>query len=597
MKRSDIDAKYKWNLNALFESDAAWEKSFEELKSESDEILRFKGRLYEGADVLSEALKVSETIERKLEDVVVYAHLKLDENTKDGSYQSMNSRAESLAATVSEKSAFFMPELMNGTFETIQKFLAENDALKPYAFYFEKMFRHKEHVKTEEIETLLAQMDEVSSAPQNAYSMLLNADMKFESVTDSKGEEHALTNGSYIALMMSGDRTLRKNTFESFYEVYKEHINTISSLMQSEIKKNQFYSKVRGFASAREAALFAGNIPVSVPDKLIEAVNEALPAFHKYMELRKRALGYEELHLYDLYNPIIKEVSFDISYEEAKKTVLEAVKVLGESYHEVMASAFDEGWIDVYENEGKRSGAYSSGTYDSKPYILLNHKENMDSMFTLIHELGHSMHTHLSSTHQPYVYAGYSIFVAEVASTTNEALLNDHLLKTTEGEDRKKYILNHYLEQFRATIFRQTMFAEFERDIHAHVESGGALTADFLCDHYYALNQRYYGDSVIIDDEVRYEWARIPHFYYNFYVYQYATGFSAAVSLADQILTEGDEAVKRYLTFLSSGSSQYPIEVLRRAGADMETEFPVKNALKVFEKTVDTFAEFFESNR
>ncbi|MBF4694037.1 oligoendopeptidase F [Fusibacter ferrireducens] len=587
----EINEKYKWDLSALFISDDAWEQAYSDVQKSTASIEKFKGRLLESPEVLLEAIQVSEQIERKLSDVSVYAHLKNDENTKASHYQGLYSRAESLVVHVSESMAFFVPEIMAADQKLVDQFISEHKGLEVYKHFFENLYRNKPHVRSEEIEMILAQMDEISSAPHNAYSMLLNADMSFEPVMDSEGVEHKITNGSYIPLMMSQDRTLRKNTFERYYKSYEAHINTIASLMQSEVKKNIFNSRVRGYASAREAALFGGNIPLSVPDKLIEAVNEALPAFHKYMKLRKEVMGLTELHLYDLYNPMIKEIDFKVTYDEAVSHVKEAVKPLGESYVKMMSQAFDERWIDVYETEGKRSGAYSSGTYDSKPYILLNHKDNVDSMFTLIHELGHSMHTYLSSQHQPYVYANYSIFVAEVASTTNEALLNAYLMETLEDESQKKYILNHYLEQFRGTIFRQTMFAEFERDIHAHVEAGGALTADYLCDHYLALNKKYFGEDVFIDEQIKYEWARIPHMYYNFYVYQYATGFSAAVALADQILTGGEAAVKKYLNFLSSGSKAYPIEVLRAAGADMETEKPVKNALSVFEKTVEAFSQ------
>ena len=587
----ELNEQYKWDLSALFTSDEVWEQAFKEAQKSASRIEKFKGKLLESPEVLLEAIQVSEDIERKLSNISVYAHLKNDENTKDGHYQGLYSRAESLVVHVSESMAFFVPELMAADQSVVDQFMLKNKELENYRHFFENLYRNKAHIRSEEIEMILAQADEISSAPHNAYSMLLNADMSFEPALDSEGAEHKITNGSYISLMMSQDRTLRKNAFECYYKSYEGHINTIASLLQSEVKKNIFNSKVRGYASAREAALFAGNIPLSVPDKLIEAVNEALPAFHKYIKLRKDVMGLDELHLYDIYNPIIKDIEFKITYDEAVSYVKEAVKPLGESYAQTLNKAFDERWIDVYETEGKRSGAYSSGTYDSKPYILLNHKDNVDSMFTLIHELGHSMHTYLSSQQQPYVYANYSIFVAEVASTTNEALLNNYLMKTLEDENQKKYILNHYLEQFRGTIFRQTMFAEFERDIHAYVESGGALTADYLCDHYLKLNQKYFGKDIVIDDQIKYEWARIPHMYYNFYVYQYATGFSAAVALADQILTGGEVAVERYLNFLSSGSKAYPIEVLRAAGADMETEVPVKNALSVFEKAVEALTQ------
>jgi oligoendopeptidase F len=482
--------------------------------------------------------------------------------------------------------SFFNPEILGAPYSEVEAFLAY-PPLSIYRKAFEDLFRNKPHTLSEEIESILAQTEEMGSVPSNVYGMLLNADMTFEDAIDSEGKVHKLTNGSYISLMMSKDRVLREDAFNKYYKTYETHINTIATLMQSEVKKNIFYSRMRKHTSAREAALFQNNVPTSVPDQLIQAVNDNLETFYKYMKLRKRVLGVTDLHLYDVYTPIVSNVEFPVTFEEAKGMVTEAIAPLGKSYQNTIKSAFSSRWIDVFETEGKRSGAYSWGTYDSKPYVLLNHKENVDSMFTLAHELGHSMHSYLTRGTQPYVYGNYSIFVAEVASTTNEALLNDYLMKTLTDENKKKYILNHYLEQFRGTIFRQTMFAEFERDIHAHVENGGALTADYLCNHYLDLNRKYFGPDVVVDDAIKYEWARIPHMYYNFYVYQYATGFSAAIALADKMLTEGQPAVDRYLEFLSSGSSDYPINILRKAGADMETDAPVKGALNVFKKVVD----------
>jgi oligoendopeptidase F len=419
--------------------------------------------------------------------------------------------------------------------------------------------------------------------------------MTFEDAIDSEGNAHPITNGSYIPLMMREDRELRKDAFTKYYANYKAHINTFAALLQTEVKKNIFYAKARGFKSAREAALFDNHIPVTVPDALIEAVHGKLDRFYEYMKLRKDVLGYDALHLYDIYNPIVESVDFKVTYDEAQEMTLGALKPLGEAYGAVVEDAYKSRWIDVYENEGKRSGAYSWGTYDSRPYILLNHKDNVDSMFTLIHEMGHSMHSYLTHQTQPFVYGHYSIFLAEVASTTNEALLNDYLMKTIKDEGRKKYIVNHYLEQFRGTIFRQTMFAEFERDIHATVEAGGALTAEYLCSHYLELNRKYFGPDVVIDDAIQYEWARIPHFYYDFYVYQYATGFSAAIALSDRIINEGKTAVTAYLDFLKSGASDSPIPILRRAGADMETEVPVGEALNRFAEVVNAFGELVKN--
>ena len=586
MKREEINEQYLWDLSDLFATDDAWEQEFAAVKAMSEKFRAFKGTLTESSEQLLKAIQFQEDLSRRLTNVVTFARLKMDENTKLSTYQATVARSESLMADVNEITSYFVPEILALDYDEFSKLL-EHPELKIYTKYFQNLFRGKPHTLSEEIESLLAQSEELGSVPSNAYGMLLNADMTFEDALDAEGKAHPLTNGSYISLLMSSDRVLREDAFNKFYKVYGAHINTIATLMQSEVKKNIFYSRVRKHASSREAALFENNIPVSVPDKLIEAVNANLETFYKYMKIRKRLLGVDKLHLYDVYTPIVANVEFPIEYDEAKIMVTEALGVLGDSYQDVIKSAFSERWIDVYETEGKRSGAYSWGTYDSKPYVLLNHKNNLDSMFTLAHELGHSMHSYLTRKEQPYVYGNYSIFVAEVASTTNEALLNDYLVKTITDVEKKKYILNHYLEQFRGTIFRQTMFAEFERDIHQHVEAGGALTSDFLCDHYLSLNKKYFGPDVEIDDAIKYEWARIPHMYYNFYVYQYATGFSAAISLADQILKEGKPALERYLGFLSSGSKDYPIPILRSAGADMETEIPVSNALSVFKSVVD----------
>ncbi|MBM7561076.1 oligoendopeptidase F [Fusibacter tunisiensis] len=586
MKRADVAEQYKWDLSDLFETDANWEAEFISVKADAEQFRVYKGRLLESAEVLHEAIQAKEKLTRKMTNLVTYARLRHDEDTRDPIYQGMAARVESLMAEIGEMMSFFNPEILGAPYSEVEAFLAY-PPLSIYRKAFEDLFRNKPHTLSEEIESILAQTEEMGSVPSNVYGMLLNADMTFEDAIDSEGKVHKLTNGSYISLMMSKDRVLREDAFNKYYKTYETHINTIATLMQSEVKKNIFYSRMRKHTSAREAALFQNNVPTSVPDQLIQAVNDNLETFYKYMKLRKRVLGVTDLHLYDVYTPIVSNVEFPVTFEEAKGMVTEAIAPLGKSYQNTIKSAFSSRWIDVFETEGKRSGAYSWGTYDSKPYVLLNHKENVDSMFTLAHELGHSMHSYLTRGTQPYVYGNYSIFVAEVASTTNEALLNDYLMKTLTDENKKKYILNHYLEQFRGTIFRQTMFAEFERDIHAHVENGGALTADYLCNHYLDLNRKYFGPDVVVDDAIKYEWARIPHMYYNFYVYQYATGFSAAIALADKMLTEGQPAVDRYLEFLSSGSSDYPINILRKAGADMETDAPVKGALNVFKKVVD----------
>lgn len=589
MTRNEIDKEYKWDLSDLFINDEAWQKAFDEIELLAQDLNHHKGHLLDSADMLLKGIEAHDLIDRKLTNIVTYSRLKLDENTKASKYQMMSSQAESLVAKVGALTAFFAPELMQGDLETVTKLMRENEGLKIYRQFFEDLYRNQPHILDEKIENILVQTEEIGATAANAYGMLLNADMTFEPAVDKIGNSHPLSNGTYVPLMMSSDRALRKDTMKKYYASYSAHINTIATLMQSEVKKNIFFAKTRHFESARQAALFSNNVPVAVPDALIEAVHEKLPAFHHYMKIRKKALGLDEMHLYDIYNPIVDDIEYKVPYKEAQTTVVEALKPLGDDYVGTLKEAYQQRWIDVYETEGKRSGAYSWGTYDSRPYVLLNYKDNVDSMFTLAHELGHSMHSYLTHQHQPFVYGNYSIFVAEVASTTNEALLNHYLMETLEDDKKKKYILNHYLEQFRGTIFRQTMFAEFERDIHAHVEAGGALTAEYMCNHYLELNKLYFGDDVVIDNLIKYEWARIPHMYYNFYVYQYATGFSAAVAFADKIVNEGQEAVNAYLEFLSSGSSDYPIHILRKAGVDMEKAQTVEHALNVFEASVKAF--------
>lgn len=587
MNRKDVEEKYTWDLSSLFESDEIWEKEFNFISESLDKFDEFSGKVLDSSDNLSKVISLSEEISSKMSNVLTYARMKLDLDTRDSTYQALSSRATKLANEVNAKTSFIIPEILKKEEEYVLNLIEEKEELKNYKKYFKNLFRKKPHTLEKDKEELLAQVSELGQGASQTYGMLLNADLKFEDAIDSNGKKHPLTNGSYISLLMSKDRTLREDAFKKYYLVYKNHINTITSLMASEVNKNILFSKVRNYNSAREAALFQNNVPSSVPDKLIDAVNQNLDTFYKYMKIRKKALGVEKLHMYDIYTPIVKDVDYEINYEEAKDMVIKSLEPLGSEYVKQIENAFKERWIDVYETEGKRSGAYSWGTYSSKPYVLLNHTDDMDSMFTLTHELGHSMHSYLTRSNQPYVYGNYSIFVAEVASTTNEALLNDYLLKSVKEEDKRKYILNHYLEQFRGTIFRQTMFAEFERDIHKFVEEGKALTVDLLCDHYLSLNKKYYGPDVEIDEEIKYEWARIPHMYMNFYVYQYATGFSAAIALSEKILKGNEEDLNSYLEFLSSGSKDYPINILRKAGADMETDEPVNNALNVFKDVVD----------
>lgn len=584
-ERNELDSDYQWNLDSLYPSDDAWEKEYIASETLFAELKTKEGKILDDAQNLEETIQLYLESSKKLSKIATYAKMKQDENTKLSHYQSMNARAEMLDVAFKEASSYLVPEIMMGDENLIQSYLNE-DALKLYTQFMDNILRSRAHTLSPEGEALLAQAGELFSAPSNAFGMLNGADLKFPNVMDENDEEASLTHGSFIPFMMNKDRRVREDAFKKYYKVFDDHKNTFASLLASEVKKNIFNAKARNYKSARAAALFQNNVPETVYDQLIEAVHKNLPSMHKYMALRKRMLGVEKLRPFDLYVPLIEDVDMKYTYSDAQNTVLESLHILGADYTETVKSSFSDGWIDVYENIGKRSGAYSWGTYDSKPYILLNYHDELGDMFTLTHEMGHSMHSYYTRKNQPYVYGNYSIFVAEVASTTNEALLNKHLLDNVSEKQERLYLLNNYLENFRGTVFRQTMFAEFERDIHTYAANGGALTAEQLCKMYRELNLKYYGETLHMDAELDLEWARIPHFYYNFYVFQYATGFSSAVALADKMTKEGQGAVAAFKEFLSAGSSDYPIEVLKKAGVNMETPTPVNDALDVFNALV-----------
>lgn len=587
MERQEIQMEFKWDLESMYENNDLWEKGFSKAKSLAEEIEKFKGRTVESGKTLLEVLKLRDELYRITENILTYARMRHDEDSRNSIYQALSDRGMNLYVVVEEKASYIVPEILSVDVDTIEKFYAEEKGLELYKHYLDEVMKKKDHVLSPKEEALLAQMGEVANSPESTYSMLSDADIKFPSIKDEENNDIEITHGNFIPLMESKDRRVRKEAFEGLYHRYYDFKNTFASTLNGCVKKNIFYAKARNYGSSLEASLDANSIPVSVYDNLLKSVHDNLDTMYKYMDIRKRALGLDELHMYDLYTPIVKDVDIKIPYEEGKKIVLEGLKPMGEKYLNIVEEGFNSRWIDVYENRGKRSGAYSSGTYDSKPFVLLNYHETLDNVFTIAHEMGHSMHSYFSKNTQPYIYGGYSIFLAEVASTTNEALLMDYMLKNAKDDNEKLYLLNHYLEQFRTTVYRQSMFAEFEKLIHEHLEQGGALTADYLCETYKALNEKYYGPNMIVDDEIAIEWARIPHFYYNFYVFQYSTGFSSAVSLSQQILKEGDKAVERYLGFLKSGSSDYPINVLRKAGVDMTTPEPVDNALKLFRQLVD----------
>jgi oligoendopeptidase F len=583
--RSEIKVEDTWRLEDIFASDDAWEKEFQEVKALIPNAKDFQGKLGESAESLYGALQFQDELLEKLGKLYAYSHMRYDQDTTNSFYQGLDDRMKNLYAQAASSLAFIVPEILVIDEETLKGFLNEKEELKLYEHSLEEINLQRPHVLPAEQEALLAEASEALGAAENTFGMLNNADLEFPSIKDENGVEVEVTHGRFSTFLESADPRVRRDAFKAVYETYGKFRNTFSSTLSGNVKKDNFYARVRKYSSAREAALSDNNIPESVYDNLVSTINEHLPLLHRYVKLRKRVLGLNELHMYDLYTPLVKDVKMEISYEEAKDLILKGLAPLGEEYIGVLKEGFENRWVDVHENKGKRSGAYSSGAYGTNPYVLMNWQNNINNLFTLAHEFGHSVHSYYTRKTQPYPYGNYSIFVAEVASTTNESLLNDYLLNTIEDEQKRIYLLNHYLEGFRGTVFRQTMFAEFEHLIHQKAQNNEALTAESLTNDYYELNKKYYGtEDIIVDEEIGLEWSRIPHFYYNYYVYQYATGFSAAAALSKGILTEGDPAVERYIGFLKAGSSDYPIEVLKKAGVDMTSKKPVEDALKVFEE-------------
>ena len=582
--RSEIKVEDTWKLEDIFASDDAWEKEFEEVKALIPQMEKFKGKLGESAQTLYDALQEQDELTMRVSKLYTYAHMRYDQDTTNSFYQGLNDRIKTLYTQIASALSYVTPEILSIEESKIKQYMAEHKELKLYAHALDEITRERPHILSESEEALLAQASEVLGSSSNTFGMLNNADLEFPSIKDENGEEVEITHGRYIRFLESSDRRVREEAFKAVYETYGKFKNTFASTLSGTVKKDNFSARVRHYNSARHSALSTNNIPEEVYDNLVKTVNDNLHLLHRYIDLRKKVLGIEELHMYDLYTPLVKDVKMEVTYEEAKDYILKGLKPLGEDYLNVLKEGFENRWVDVHENKGKRSGAYSSGTYGTNPYILMNWQDNVNNLFTLAHEFGHSVHSYYTRKTQPYPYGDYSIFVAEVASTCNEALLNDYLLKTIDDEKQRLYLLNHYLEGFRGTVFRQTMFAEFEHDVHVRAQNGEPLTPELLTKLYYDLNKKYFGDNLVIDEELGLEWARIPHFYYNYYVYQYATGFSAAAALSKQILEEGNAAVERYVGFLKSGSSDYPIEVLKKAGVDMTTSQPIEEALAVFEE-------------
>ncbi|MFB6465349.1 oligoendopeptidase F [Cytobacillus sp. Hz8] len=586
--RSEIAVEDTWRLEDIFASDDDWEKEFTEVKNLIPGVEEFQGKLGESANSLYDVLQYQDQLLERLSKLYSYAHMRYDQDTTNSFYQGLNDRIRTLYSQAASALAFIVPEILQIDEGKVNGFLAEKEELKLYKHSLEEINLQRPHVLSADKEALLAQASEVLSASSNTFGMLNNADLEFPSIKDENGEEIEITHGRFIRFLESEDARVRKDAFKAVYKRYGQFRNTFASTLSGQIKNDNFQAQVRNYQSARHSALAGNNIPEAVYDNLVSTINDHLHLLHRYVKLRKKVLGLDELHMYDLYTPLVKNVKMEITYEEAKDLALKGLAPLGEDYLNVLKEGFENRWVDVHENKGKRSGAYSSGTYGTNPYILLNWQDNVNNLFTLVHEFGHSVHSYYTRKNQPYPYGDYSIFVAEVASTCNETLLNHYLLETIDDEQKRLFLLNHFLEGFRGTVFRQTMFAEFEHLIHQKAQNNEAITADMLTNEYYALNKKYFGEEdIVLDEEIGLEWSRIPHFYYNYYVYQYATGYSAATALSKQILEEGKPAVERYLGFLKSGSSDYPIEVLKKAGVDMTSPKPVEEACKVFEERLN----------
>ncbi|MGG1600444.1 oligoendopeptidase F [Paenibacillus naphthalenovorans] len=584
-KRKDVALEHRWNLEDLFPNQQAWDKEYQLVKDDLKEIGRFEGKLNDPA-AIKKCFELEDKISLHTERLYVYANMKHHEDMADPTYQALSDKSKKLSVEANEAMSFISPEILSLTDEQLHK-LVENPELSFYKRTLEEMIRQKQHVLSKTEEALLAQVGNLSQAPGTIFGMLNNADLKFPKVKNEHGEEIELTHGRYIQFLESKDREVRKRAFEAMYSTYAKQKNTLAATLAANVTKNIFYAKARKYPSTLEMSLFGDNIKKEVYTNLIDAIHESLPLMYRYMELRKKLLKVDELHMYDLFAPLVDEYKMDITFPEAKQMVKESLKPLGDDYLGILQEGFDNRWIDIYENEGKRNGAYSWGAYGTHPYVLLNHKDNLNSMFTLTHEMGHALHSYLSDVNQPYRYAQYTIFLAEVASTLNEALLMDYMLKKSTDKKEKMYLLTYYMDQFRTTVFRQTMFAEFEKIIHEKAEQGESLTPQLLSQIYYDLNVLYYGKGMVVDQDIEMEWARIPHFYNSFYVYKYATGFSAATSFAKQILEEGEPAVQRYIGFLKSGGSDYSINILKRAGVDMSSPEPIKQAMSVFKELLE----------
>ena len=592
-KRNELDPAYCWDLEAMYADDELWEKDFSEAARAAEDFRSFCGKMQEGPESLLEILKSRENMERKAEHLYVYANMRWHQDTANGKYQAMAGKSAQLLTQVNDAQAFVEPEILALSEQKVQKYMDNCPGLELYKRFFSEIFRGKEHVLTPDMEALLARAQDMANAPQQIFMNFNNADLTFGEIKDADGTAVTVTNGNYTVLLKNRDRRVRKDAFHAMYGAYEAHKNTLAATMDANTTAQRFFASARKYTSSRAMALDGAHIPEQVYDELIEAVHEGLPLMYRYMQIRKQVMAVDELHMYDVYVPLTKSFEKKYTFEEAKALVKDALSVMGEEYVSLLQEGFDNGWIDVCENEGKRSGAYSWGSYDSHPYVLLNYHGSLSDVFTLAHEMGHAIHSYYSYKNQPYVYAGYHIFVAEVASICNEMLLVQYLIGKAKDAEEKKYLINYLLEQFRTTLYRQTMFAEFEVKAHGLKAEGQTLTAQQLCEIYYELNRQYFGPNVVIDKEIAMEWSRIPHFYTPFYVYQYATGFAAALAISGKILRGEENILAQYKTFLSGGCSMDCIDLLKLCGVDMTRPEPVREALSIFDKYLEEFGKLF----
>lgn len=593
LQRHEINEKDTWDLSTIYPTDQAWEEALKDLTEQLETVAKYEGHLLDSADSLLEITKSSLEMERQMEKLYVYAHMKNDQDTREAKYQEYYAKAMTLYSQLDQAFSFYEPEFMEISEKQYADFLEAQPKLQVYQHYFDKLLQGKDHVLSQREEELLAGAGEIFGSASETFAILDNADIVFPYVLDDDGKEVQLSHGTYTRLMESKNREVRRGAYQALYATYEQFQHTYAKTLQTNVKVQNYRAKVRNYKSARHAALAANFVPESVYDNLVAAVRKHLPLLHRYLELRSKILGISDLKMYDVYTPL-SSVEYSFTYQEALKKAEEALAVLGEDYLSRVKRAFSERWIDVYENQGKRSGAYSGGSYDTNAFMLLNWQDNLDNLFTLVHETGHSMHSSYTRETQPYVYGDYSIFLAEIASTTNENILTEKLLEEVEDDATRFAILNNFLDGFRGTVFRQTQFAEFEHAIHQADQNGEVLTSDFLNKLYADLNQEYYGLSKEDNPEIQYEWARIPHFYYNYYVYQYSTGFAAASALAEKIVHGSQEDRDRYIDYLKAGKSDYPLNVMRKAGVDMEKEDYLNDAFAVFERRLNEFEALVE---